>query len=82
MSDRVRTEMESLVLTDVCHIKGASWNSHVTFGGGMPLNLQVRSSLSPCSVVCVDDVMFSTFGTPAVNDKHGGFRYILTTTRY
>ena len=75
MSDTVRTEMELLVLTDVCHIKGISWNSHVTFGGGMPLNLQVRSSLSPCSVVCLDDVMFSTFGTPAVNDKHAGLKF-------
>ena len=76
MSDRVRTEMESLVLIDVCHNRGAPWNSHVTFGGGMPLNLQVRLSLSPCSVVCEDDVMFSTFGTPAVNDKHTGINIV------
>ena len=76
MSDRVRTEMESLVLIDVCHIRGASWNSHVTLGGGTPLNLQVRLSLSPCSVVCVDDITFSTFGTPTVNDNHTGINIV------
>lgn len=76
MSDRVTTEMESLVLIDVCQIRGAAWNSHVTLGGGTPLNLQVRLSLSPFSVVCVDDIMFSTFGIPAVNDKHTGINFV------
>ena len=66
--ERVRTEEELVVSTDVRADRGMYWKSHVTFGGGAPLKVQVRMSSNPNSVSCTEDVMFRTWGTPAINE--------------
>jgi len=68
MFERVRTEEELVVSTDVRADRGAYWKSHVTFRGGAPLKVQVRMSSNPNSVSFTDDVMFRTWGTPAINE--------------
>ena len=67
--ERVRTEEELVVSTDIGADRGAYWKNHVTFGGGAPLKVQVRVSSNPNSVSCTNDVMFRTWGTPAINER-------------